>query len=262
MDILDKNSKLILSLLMEEESKTLTGDEIKKITNLSTKHINSAVTYLTGCGAIDSNFDNPYREYVDYGEYKFGMIREGDYGEAYYEHFKKEANQEPIGINLKPNNTNEYNSKSVWKLIEVEYNVSKQIFGKKINFVEDKFKREIIFRDVGQAFYLAKNGFYKPSIILSGGVAEELLRLYLKAHNIKPERNTFDKYLKSCTDNKLLKSAIHKLSDSLREFRNIVHLEKEESKKQSLSKSSALGAVAAIFTLINDFESNNNIDRQ
>jgi hypothetical protein len=33
------------------------------------------------------------------------------------------------------------------------------MFGKKINFVEDTFKRKIIFRDVEHAYVLASLGF-------------------------------------------------------------------------------------------------------
>ena len=61
--------------------------------------------------------------------------------------------------------------------IEKEYEVSKKTFGKKINFVRDRFKKEIIFRDVGQAHALAQEGFNKPSVVLSGSVIEEMLRL-------------------------------------------------------------------------------------
>jgi len=151
-------------------------------------------------------------------------------------------------------NNHTYDLRSIWELIEAEYGINKRQFGKKINFVDEKFRREIIFRDVAQAFYLAKNGLNKPAVILSGGIVEELLRLYLKSHNIKPDKESFEKYVEACVDNKLLTSAISKLSDSVRHFRNLVHLQREKSKKDSLSKSSALGAVSTIFTLINDFE--------
>ena len=64
-----------------------------------------------------------------------------------------------------------------WDDIETEYHISKRSFGKKINFVKDEFKRKIIFRDIEQAHFLASNGYYKPAVILAGGVTEELLRL-------------------------------------------------------------------------------------
>lgn len=114
-----------------------------------------------------------------------------------------------------------------WKKIEEDYGVPKKTFGKKINFVKDRFKREIIFRDIGQAFALAQAGFNKPSVVLAGSVIEEMLRLYLAHKNIPPAGNNLDSYIKACEANGLLKTAIHRLADSVRQFRNIVHLEKE-----------------------------------
>ena len=140
-----------------------------------------------------------------------------------------------------------------WKDIEAEYGISKMTFGKKIKFVKDQFKRGIIFRDIGQAFVLAREGFNKPSVVLAGSVIEEMLRLYLVHKNITPVRNSLDSYIKTCDENSLLKEAIHKLADSVRQFRNIVHLEKETSPRHTISKPTALGAVASIFTIANDF---------
>lgn len=142
----------------------------------------------------------------------------------------------------------------VWKAIEAEYDESKRSFAKKINFVKDKFKRKVIFRDVEQAFLLAHQGFSKSSVVLAGGVIEELLRLYLESKNIRATKNNLDSYIKTCEDRGLLKSAIHKLADSIRQFRNIVHLERENSPKYSISKATAKGAVSSIFTITNDFD--------
>jgi hypothetical protein len=145
-------------------------------------------------------------------------------------------------------------STDTWDEIAREYDVSKRSFGKKINFVRDPFKKKVIFRDVEQAFLLAHNGFHKPSVILAGGVVEELLRLYLAHKNVTPKRNNLDTYIKTCEDNGLLKTAIHKLADSVRQFRNIVHLERESSAKHTISKSTAKGAVSSVFTIANDFD--------
>jgi hypothetical protein len=141
-----------------------------------------------------------------------------------------------------------------WNKIEEEYGVSKKTLGKKINFVRDRFKREIIFRDIAQAFALAQAGFSKPSVVLAGSVIEELLRFYLVHKNIDPARNNLDSYIKACEENDLLKAAIHRLADSVRQFRNIVHLEKEISSRYTISKPTAIGAVASIFTIANDFK--------
>jgi len=142
---------------------------------------------------------------------------------------------------------------SGWKQIENDYGVSKKTFGKKINFITDNFKRKIIFRDVEQAYILAQNDFNKPAVILSGAIIEELLRLYLSHKGSTPPKDNFDGYIQACQSDGLLKSAVHRLTDSVRQFRNFVHIEKEVSSRHTISKSTAKGAVASIFTLINDF---------
>ena len=141
----------------------------------------------------------------------------------------------------------------IWLQIEKEYDVSKRSFARKINFVSDGFKRKIIFRDIEQSYILAASGFPKPAVILAGNVIEELLRLFLKHKNIIPTNNNFDSYIKACEQNGLLKLAINRLTDSVRYFRNVVHLEKENSPRISISKATAKGAVASIFTITNDF---------
>lgn len=145
-------------------------------------------------------------------------------------------------------------STEIWNEIEREYDVSKRSFGKRINFIRDQFKRKVIFRDLEQAYLLAHHGFHKPSVVLAGSVIEELLRLYLVHKNVTPTNNKLDSYIKACDGNGLLKAAIHGLADSVRQFRNLVHLEKETSSRHTISKSTAIGAVASIFTIANDFK--------
>ena len=41
-------------------------------------------------------------------------------------------------------------SKDLWKEIHKAYGMSKISFGRKINFVTDKYRRTTIFRDIGQ----------------------------------------------------------------------------------------------------------------
>lgn len=149
-------------------------------------------------------------------------------------------------IDMKPT------SKEVWDEISKDYEVTKMSFAKKINFVSDKFKKSAIFRDIEQSYSLANLGYSKPAVILAGSVIEELLRIYLNHKQIIPARNNFDSYIKACEDNGLIKSAIHRLTDSVRHFRNFVHLEKEESKRTTISKATAKGAVSSIFTIVND----------
>jgi hypothetical protein len=146
-------------------------------------------------------------------------------------------------------------SQENWEAIKSEYDISKMDFGKKINFVKDPFKRKVIFRDVEQAFVLVSQGFSKPAIILAGGVIEELLRLYLDHKNIKMKSDdSFFDYIKACEDNRFLKRGVLRLTDSVRDFRNLVHLAKETEKKHTISKATAKGAVSSIFTIANDFQ--------
>lgn len=142
---------------------------------------------------------------------------------------------------------------TVWQDIKNDYGIDKRALGKN-SFITDEFKRKIIFRDIEQAYLLSSSGFYKPAVILSGGVIEELLRLYLHTKAIKADKNNFDCYIKACQDSGLLKSAIHRLTDSVRYFRNYVHIVKEISSRDTISKPIAKGAVASIFTVVNDFE--------
>jgi hypothetical protein len=144
-------------------------------------------------------------------------------------------------------------SAATWKAIESEFGITKKAFGRSINFVSDRFRRNIIFRDVEHSFVLASLGFSKPAVILAGGVIEELLRQYLKHKNIEPIKNDFDGYIQTCEKEGLLKKGISLLSDSARHFRNIVHLSKEETKRHTISKPAAKGAVSSIFTIANDF---------
>ena len=141
-----------------------------------------------------------------------------------------------------------------WEDIKSAYDISKRDFGKKINFVSDSFKRKIIFRDVEHAFVLASEGFSKPALILAGGVIEELLRLYLEHNRIKPQGKMFVDYIKACEDNGLLKRGVSRLTDSIRDFRNLVHLGNEKTKRYTISKATAKGSVASIFTIANDFQ--------
>lgn len=147
-------------------------------------------------------------------------------------------------------------SKDIWSDIFEDFEVTKHTFGKNINFVTNSYKRKAIFRDVEQAYVLSKNGYYKPAVILAGSVIEELLRLYLKDKHIKATNNTFDEYIKTCEQNGYLKGAVNLLSDSVRHFRNFVHLEKESSAKNKVSKAIAQSAITSLFLISNDFGKN------
>jgi hypothetical protein len=145
-------------------------------------------------------------------------------------------------------------SKEIWEAIKSEYGIRRPEFGKKINFVKDEFKRKIIFRDIEQAFVLASQGFSKPAIILAGGIIEELLRLYLEHQKIKITSDRFADYIKAYENHGLLKRGVSRLTDSIRDFRNLVHLKNEKEKRYTISMATAKGAVSSIFTLANDFQ--------
>ena len=147
-------------------------------------------------------------------------------------------------------------SRDIWSDIYEDFEVKKLTFAKSINFVTEGYKRDAIFRDIEQAYILSKNGFFKPAVILAGSVIEELLRLYLKTKKLKPAKNTFDEYIKACEKGGFLKGAVNHLSDSVRHFRNLVHLEKETSPKHKISKATSKSAVASIFIISNDFRKN------
>ncbi len=90
-------------------------------------------------------------------------------------------------------------------------------------------------------------------MILAGGVIEELLRSYLHFKQVTPIKDDFDGYIQTCEQQRLLKRSVSRLSDSVRQFRNLVHIDAEKTKKHSISKATAKGAVSCIFTLANDF---------
>jgi len=141
----------------------------------------------------------------------------------------------------------------VWDQISNEYDVTKAILNKQISkFIKDTFKRKIILRDIATAFIFAKTVFYKESVIVAGGVIEELLRLYLLHKKIKVTQQTFNEYINICEKNRILKTGISRLTDFVRLFRNLVHLEREKTSKYTISKATASSAVASIFTVVND----------
>jgi len=147
----------------------------------------------------------------------------------------------------------QFSTLNAWDRIKNEFGVSKLAFGRKIYFVKDKFERKIIFRDTSNSYILAENGFNKSAVILAGSIIEELLRLYLEYRNIHPSNNNFNEYIKLCESKGILKKGISKLSDSVRHFRNIVHLKNEMGPKYTISKAAAKNAVSSIFIISNDF---------
>lgn len=144
--------------------------------------------------------------------------------------------------------------KAVWLSIENEYDISKVAYGRKINFIKDKHKRNIIFRDITQAYILVENGFYKPAVLLAGGVIEEILRAFIEHKYKKPTRSTFDKYINQLNNDGLLKDTAVHLSHATRINRNLVHIEKEKNANSAISKATAKNTVSSIFIIVNQFD--------
>ena len=163
------------------------------------------------------------------------------------------ANREKKNNNQPKQGAFKYKESSFWPQIQDEYEITKKEFGIRINFVKDKFKRKIIFRDVEQAYILSKYGFNKSALILAGAIIEGLLRLYLLSKGVTLTDNKFVYYIECCEKRGFLKKVIRHQTTVARLFRNIVHLENEKSKKHSISTATAKGAVASIFTIANDF---------
>lgn len=141
-----------------------------------------------------------------------------------------------------------------WVEIQSVYGIGKTAFGKKLRFIKDRFKRSVIFRDVEHAHICLKSGLFKSAVILAGGVIEEILRLYLEQKEVKAQGGKFVDYISACKEEGLIKSAVLNLSSAIKDFRNHVHLEKESSRRHSISKATAAGAVNAIFTVVNDIQ--------
>lgn len=215
------------------------------------RFFSSATGVSTGIGYSSLSFSaDEYDEYLAYNNLN-------DLMENFYSWKPPELSTPLIetGEDLRMTNNQGYSlqNKDIWSVIEKDYALTKREFSIKINFVKDEYGKETIFRDVEQAYILAQNGFSKPAVILAGSVIEELLRQYLKYKKVTPSKDTFDEYIKTCKKNDLMKSAIHNLTDSVRLFRNLVHLAKEKNATDAISKATAKGAVASIFTITNDF---------
>ena len=177
--------------------------------------------------------------------------------ETIWKRIKKEGLEEYWSDAKINNETNVYNNlminnTSVWKFIKNDYGISKNIFGKNLNFIKNKHTRGVIFRDVAHSYLLLHDGFLKSAIILAGSIIEEILRQFLLAQNIRPDKDTFEKYIDACYKYDILKKGTNQLTESLRLFRNISHISREIQDNIKVSKSIAAGAVASIFTIVNN----------
>lgn len=141
---------------------------------------------------------------------------------------------------------------SVWKHIKSKYGLNQQVIGVKINFIKDSFRRSIILRDIKDAVFALENDMTKIAVVLSGGVIEEILRCKLESKNIKPARENFYNYIETCLNNNIIKKNTANLLHAIRDFRNLVHLKNEESRKDRISGNEASTTINSIFTLLKD----------
>ena len=247
-ECIDKDSEVN----QDERNKIVSmyGSFIRQLTNNRIEILKSRLVASNLFGIVSDSILNGFKQIVNSVQ-QIGIDKITLMVDDINLKYKKHVSNQSEGINYMENSLLEKNNG--WKKIEHEYDISKRKFGRKINFIKDKFKRDIIFRDIEHAYVLASLGFSKPALILAGGVIEELLRQYLAYNEKIPKKKTFEEYIKCCEDNGLLKSAISKLSDSGRQFRNLVHIARERSKKHTISKATAKGIVSSIFTIANDF---------
>lgn len=139
----------------------------------------------------------------------------------------------------------------VWESIKADYSVTKNIFGKKINFIKDKKVRSILFRDTEQAFLIMRLGFYKPAVILAGGIIEEILRQLLAKKEKFDNNISLIELIRRCKNLNLISIQGNNVSESTRNFRNAVHIHNEVSKENEIIRSVAYNAYSSIFILIN-----------
>lgn len=163
----------------------------------------------------------------------------------YLETQKKEPKNKQL-ISIHP----ESKEMKTWERIEVQYKLSKTAFGKKINFINDTSIRKIIFRDVEDAFQCLDYNLHKSAIVLSGAVIEEILRAYLIKNDTKLSDNSFSYYIQKCKEKKLLQPSLSLQLESIKDFRNYIHIEKEIRLQFKVSKPMAQTAVSSIFLIV------------
>lgn len=250
----------------EPKLKQIDSDVVYPLLNISKKEVQIVFTFLIDLGfcnggtyvkdllILDQITFNPDQNSFDKILY-FNSIEEtleNNYNQFFNSNFINNSNLTSTPKVSKAKSKS-YINQEVWQQIAEEFNINQISFGRKINFVKDQSARKIIFRDVEDAYVLYKKGFPKPAIILAGGVIEELLRIFLigKGHSFK--HNKFFEYIEICATNNYLRRGARLLTDSTRDYRNLVHLENEANTKTKPTQSMAAGSVSAIFTIVNDF---------
>ncbi len=250
-------------ILKNQKSKIINSGSLSQSLKIGLREVQITLTLLNDLGFFsggshqsDVIIFNEVHFYQDHTGYDM-FLSYTSFEESIEQFYNRDIGQEvgssiPSQTKLQKPKTKSKLNQEVWKQIAEEYGIDQKVFGKKIKFV-DKNTKKIIFRDIEDAYVLSKKGFSKPSIILAGGVIEELLRIYLfkKGHEFK--KNNFSEYVNLCETNNYLRIGARRLTDSSRDFRNLVHLESEIKTKTTPSQPMASNVVSAIFTIVNDF---------
>lgn len=98
---------------------------------------------------------------------------------------------------------------------------------------------------------MSQIGFDKSSIILAGGVIEEILLHLLQSKGCSVQGKKFFELINLAKQESIFEKSIHGLLDPLRDFRNLVHIEKER-KEFSADKAMAKTAISALFLIIKE----------
>ncbi len=94
-----------------------------------------------------------------------------------------------------------------------------------LTWIKDKVLLRIIRRDYAAAQICEENKLYKPAIILYAGVLEALLRYKID----KNKHDEFKKLIKKASDRNLISQIQASHMQTVRDFRNYVHIYKEIS---------------------------------
>ncbi len=223
----------------------ISTDLYRKSTSLKSRLISSGFEGVVS-ESILNGFESKVKRIMDLSKTKVKLM---------IEKHNNKIHDQVKSDNYKESNYKIQDINEIWKDIYKEYGIKKPIFAKRIGFIKDSKIRELIYRDVAHAFTLSKNGLAKPAVVLAGSVIEELLRQYLISRNLTPKRNDFNGFIECCKEHKLLRDGISNLGDSVRQFRNYVHLAKEVNEKYKLDFAESNTAVSSIFVLVKNIKS-------
>jgi len=258
MDKCEHIFKVLQQFYIEHPGESINLNSLSEISNMPRKDINNCLAHMVNAIIFQSRSNDLYSEdavvspderILRYRNFREMLEQLRSWNSKNIKNIKRSKNQSTTSEIF----GKEISSKNIWNDINKEFGIRKPAFGKRINFVTDDYKRGAILRDIEQAYVLFKIGYYKPSVILAGSVIEELLRIYLESKNVKSSSNSFDAFIKTCEENRLLRGAVSSLLNSVRQFRNLVHLENEKSQKDAISIATTQSAVASIFIISKDF---------